>query len=150
MRSRCDAWLAFGAGPAPARGVGTPTHLARRRRGVPRPRAGNGPARSVIPAGGRRGRGFILADALVGLAVIVVLLSTTAAVGRWTRRATGGMADVRAATAAAEAALAEGRAEPVGDAVAGSVAGRRWGRASATVGGRTVTLVGLVPNGGGR
>jgi hypothetical protein len=101
--------------------------------------------------GGRRG--FVLADLVIGLSVVLVLAGVLARESVWSHRAAARDADVRAATAAAEAAtvdLAQGqpapgdvKVEPATPMPEAAVPGHTWVRATAVVHGRSVTLFGL-------
>ena len=94
---------------------------------------------------------------VMGLTVVLMLAVTVAGSRVWSRRAAEGLAQSRAAAAAAEAAVVQldqgrpaggVRVEPVDGGAA--VRGHRWVRVTATVGRHAVTLVGLVPDGGTR
>ena len=103
----------------------------------------------------RRPRAFVLADMLIGLFVVLTLAGLMGTSAVWHRRAADRMADARAATAAADGALvklAQGhppgagvRVEPVSGGEA--IPGHAWVRVTATVHGRSATLVGLATGG---
>ena len=96
-------------------------------------------------------RGFVMADVLIALAVVLLLAGLLATSAVWSRRAADRAADARAATATAEAALvglAQGRPAPADVRVqplsAGPpVPGHRWVCVTVAVHGRSVALVGL-------
>lgn len=103
-------------------------------------------------------RGFMLIDAIIGMAVVgAVMVVMAVAMGR-ERRAAGTLAQTRRAVRAAEAALTElqaGRTMPMEmdgatvqiQNVPGTVAppGFRWVEVRATSDGRQAALAGLVP-----
>jgi hypothetical protein len=117
-------------------------------------------------------RGFLLVDMITGLAIVGIIAMTLVVLVGHARRIGATLGDRRAAARLAEATLADlraGRQPTVGavldqgdrangparqvevtalaDPATGASPGRRWVEVRATVSGRTVTLVGLVPDG---
>ena len=112
----------------------------------------------------RAGRGFAMADVVLGMSILAVLATAFFTSVHRQRRGAERLADMRGATWDAEYALAVmqlGRAadapalanvhvEPTSDASAAPVAapgGYTWVRVRAERNGRSATLVGLVPRG---
>jgi hypothetical protein len=103
-------------------------------------------------------RGFLVADAVIGLILLTVVGLAVATVCRWQSHAAKQLADERAATRAAEYALIElhqghpvpaqlgepvvVRVEPASGGGA-AMGGYQWVRVTATCDGRSVALVGL-------
>jgi type II secretory pathway pseudopilin PulG len=106
----------------------------------------------------RTSRGFMILDAMIGLAILgMIMLAVTIGMGH-ERRAANQLAQTRRAVRAAEGALtqlqagrsvetgSEGMIIQVRDAAGDAIPpGQRWVEVQATVGGQHATLVGLVP-----
>ena len=129
------------------------------------------PADAIARRRQRRRRGFLIVDMITGLAIVGIIATTLVVLVGRERRIGATLGDRRAAARLAEETLADLRAgrEPGRGTVPdgkeggtglpsqvevtalsspeGSPAGRRWVQVRATVVGRTVTLVGLVPEG---
>ncbi len=98
-----------------------------------------------------RCRAFVQVDAIIAIAVVLLLSGVLAKSTIWSHRGADRLADARAAAALAEDALvdlAQGRVVPAGVTVeptpgGTAVPGHRWVRVTAGVNGRMVVLVGL-------
>jgi hypothetical protein len=102
----------------------------------------------------RRRRGWVFVDVVMGLILVGLTGTMLAAAGTWHYRLLKHLADSRAATRAAESALISIQAgEPVDQGkfavrqlpTASDALGMQWVEVSATVDGRSASLVGLVP-----
>ena len=102
----------------------------------------------------KRRRGWVFVDVVMGLILLGLIGTMLAAAATWHYRLLQHLADSRAATRAAESALVSMQAgEPVGQGkfavhalpTASDSPGMQWVEVSATVDGRSASLVGLVP-----
>lgn len=112
----------------------------------------------VRSAASAASRGFMLADAIIGMAVLATVMVVLAIGLSREHRSSETLSQSRRAVRAAEAALADlqaGRAMPAefdgaalriqGAENAAAPAGFRWVEVRATIGGRQAALAGLVP-----